>query len=95
MLVHRDLFIVKRGCMNEAVVLCAAEQREMDLPHAFRLYRPYIGSYDQLVCEGEWESLQEYEEFWAQWNATRGEAFLEKINPLVERHSRDLWQLVE
>ena len=97
MLVNRRTFIVKRGCMEEALALLKAEKERVSHPHAGRIYTPSIGPFGVLVNEVEFESLEEYERFWAEWSASpEGAAFMEKWYDLTETGgTNEIWTLVE
>ncbi len=97
MLVNRRTFIAKRGRMEEVVALVKAEIERVSHPHARRLYIPSIGPLDVIAHEVEFESLEEYERFWAEWFASpEGAAFNEKWSDLTETGgTNEIWTLVE
>jgi hypothetical protein len=95
MLVYRVTYLVKRGSMSELQQVISTGLTAMTPPHGVRaLVRSYGGPMDVLVYEFEFEDIQEHEEYWAEWFATRAEAFFDKVNPLVEHVSREIWRVV-
>ena len=71
MLVNRRTFVVKQGCMPEVVALIQSMLKKYPKPEPqrYRFYQPYIGPFAILAMEAEFESLDEYEKFWAEWGA--------------------------
>lgn len=96
MIVERQTWLVKRDRVREAVELAVAEFKEINPPHAVRFYTPRFGPRDVLVRECEFENVQEHDEFWAEWRATRRAPFMDKWNEVMERFStEEIWNLVE
>lgn len=97
MLANRRTFLVARGCMEEAVAMAVTEIQRIGSPRASRLYVPEIGPFSTLVFETEFESLEEYEKFWADWFASpEGIAFNEKWNSLIESGgTNEIWEMVD
>jgi hypothetical protein len=97
MLVNRRTFIVKNGCWDEAVAMAVAEVQRVGFPRATRLYVPKIGPFSTLVFEAEFESLAEYEKFWAEYFASpEGVAFNEKLDTVTESGgTNEIWALVD
>lgn len=98
MIVNRRTFNVKQGHMDELLALLkAAKEQFSTSAHAWRNYAPEIGRFDVLAMEFEYESLQQYEEDWAEWGTTpESAAFLEKWYQLTESGgSNEIWRLVE
>ena len=100
MLVERSTRIVKSGKTDEAVALVKAEEARIreayNFTGAVRHYVNQIGPFNRYVIEMEWNSLAEYEAFWADWFASsEAPAFLEKFDPLIESGESKMWRLVE
>ena len=95
MIVNRRTFVVKRGCMEEAVALLVADRERIGGKH--RIYVSNIGPFDTIAIELEGENLEEYEKGWAEWGATPEAAtFLEKWHDLTESGgTNEIWTLVE
>jgi len=91
MLVHRFTWLAKRGRRNELRRLASEGIKELRPPHATRtLVTRYAGSEDVLIHE--FEDTNELHEFWT----TRDLGpFLEKVNPLTEHLSRELFEIVD
>jgi len=70
MLVNRRTFTVRKGRTAELLELLKDAYERWPPAHAHRVYTPQFGQYDQLVMEGEWESLAEYEARWAEIRAS-------------------------
>lgn len=97
MIVNRRTFTVKWGRMEEVVALIKAEIKRVDFPHAWRIYTPGIGAFSVLAIEGEYENLEEYERFWAEYSSSpEGVEANEKLaTMLVEGGANEIWTLVE
>ena len=94
MLVDRATYLVKRGRRSELRQIGAAELAAVNPPHAVRTLQPrYGGSHDILVCEFEFADLYDLDEYWAEWGEMRGDAFWEKVNPLIEHISSEIWMV--
>ena len=97
MIVNRWVWTVKRGCQNDFVELLKAEA-ERCARHAVRIYVPSIGPCRALIAlEYEYEDLQDYEEFWAEWLADPEAAqFMRKAGELhTEQVHQEIWSLVD
>ena len=97
MLVNRRTFMVKNGHWDEAVAMGVAEVQRVGLPHASRVYAPEIGPFSTLVLEADFESLAEYEEFWAEYFASpEAVEFNEKWDTVTESGgTNEIWRLVD
>jgi len=95
MIVNRRTFVVKRGCMQDLVAMVKAEQERLNVANAFRLYTPNIAPFDSVAAEWEFESLQEYDKFWADWRAGPETAeFMKKWYELTESGGvNEIWDL--
>jgi hypothetical protein len=77
MIVNRRTFVVKRGCMLEAVATMK-ELRERG-NGTFRIYTPNIAPFDIVVVEFEYGSLEEYDKEMTDWFASpEADEFLER-----------------
>ena len=103
MIVNRQVYKVKAGCMEEAVAMLVAlrEQgpREQG-PRTSRIYMSKFGPFATVVLEIEHETLAEYEKMWAGWSASPEglAAFKEKWDPLMAEGGpgvNEIWTLVE
>ena len=93
MIVNRRTWFVKLGQIAEAVELIKAEsERTGSTP---RIYTPYIGTFNEMALEFEFESLAEYEKFWSEYSASpEAAAFSEKFSRLIERGNKnEIWTL--
>jgi hypothetical protein len=73
------------------------ETVEWFTPRAVRIYTSELGPrYGTVAAEVEFESLSDYEEFWAEM-VTKPEyaAVMEKFNELIEDGTTHIWWLVE
>ena len=98
MIVNRRTFVVKRGHMDQLLVLIReAEQQSNSSAHAFRAYIPETGFLDSVAFEWEYESLEEYERDWAEWAATpEGVAVQETLYDVTETGgTNEVWRWVE
>lgn len=97
MLVNRRTWVVKRGCMQKAVALAVAAWEQFDQPHVRRFYVPDIAPFDTLVLEIEFEDLEDYQKFWAEWAARPETAEAQgKFDDVTETGgSNEIWTLVE
>lgn len=95
MIVNRRTFVVKRGRFEEAVALFMAERERKGITG--RIYVPETGSFDTIVMEQEYESLEEYEKDLSEYFASPEAAqFLEKWYDLTETGgTNEIWRLVE
>jgi len=97
MLVDRRTWVVKRRCMEEALELIKAEGKRVGSPPVWRLYEPKVGGFDLLALEMEYESLEAYEKWWAEYSASpEAAAFQGKLYELTEvGGANELWVLAE
>jgi hypothetical protein len=95
MIVQRLTFQVKGGRRLEAAKLASAERERTGGTH--RIYLSYLGRYDTIATEFEFEDLEAMETFWSEWFATPESAvFLKKWNDLLEApRTNEVWTLVE
>ena len=94
MLVSRFTFLVKRGHRSELREILAAEAAEWEkAARAVRHLVPRQGCLDILVSDIEFEDMNEHNKHGAWWSATRGDAFWEKVNPLIEHVSHEFWSV--
>jgi len=81
--------------MDNAV---AAVKREVELSHASgRLLTPVYGTFDQMVLELRFQTLAEYEKFWADWwSLPTTQQFVELWPSLfMSGGNSELWQIDE
>lgn len=97
MIVNRRTFRVKWGRVEEAVALMKAEGKRVGFPHALRLYTNYTGPFSTIAFEAEFENLEEYERWWAEYFASpEGAAFNGKFLALLEAGgTNEIWNLEE
>ena len=95
MLVQRSTFKAKQGRWEELVALAKTGGDVASPPHAWRLYSSNIGPHSVVALEFEFESLGEYETYWAEWGASpERPAFIEKWNELTETGgTTEIWDL--
>lgn len=95
MIVQRLTFQVKGGQRTAAAELVRAERERTAGTH--RIYLSYLGRYDTIAMEFEFEDLEAMETFWSEWFATsESAAFLEKWNDLLEApRTNEVWTVVE
>jgi hypothetical protein len=74
-----------------------AREQASSSARAFRAYAPDIGSFDVVALEWEYESLEDYERDWAEWDTTpESAAVQERVYDLTEiGGTNELWRLVE
>jgi hypothetical protein len=96
MIVDRRTFVIKRGCMQEAIKVAKAERERSNSPRPTRIYAPCVGAFDLLVLEVEYESLGEYEKSFAEYfTDPEAIAFQEKLYELTEVGGGDeFWTLL-
>jgi hypothetical protein len=95
MLAVRTTWLVKPNCMEKALELFKASQVEL-ADHVVRIYTPRF-SPNLLVFEMTSESIQEHEQWWAEYSATpEAAAAFEKWYELVERQiGQEAWDVTE
>jgi hypothetical protein len=83
--------------MEEAVALVKEETKRAKHPYASRIYTSHLGTHDILAIEEEFETFEEYERYWTEWNASPEAAvFMEKFIGLTERgFINEIWRLKE
>jgi hypothetical protein len=105
MIVERQVLITKLGKMNEVLEIVKAEQERVQQAYsvsdsvsagASRNYVPYIGPFNQIVLEYEWNDMAEREAFWSAWEASpEAKAIRKKWEQLLEPGGGvELWRLV-
>lgn len=97
MIVDRRVFYLKFADADRAIRMAVEELNRMKWDRPSRLHRAKTGRFATLALEMEFESLAEYEKFWADWDASpESSAFQEKWNDVNETGgSHELWQIVE
>ena len=97
MIVNRQVYKIKPGCMDEAVAMLVALREQG--PRTSCVYRSQFGPFATVVFEMEFENLAEYEKDWAEWFASpEGAALEEKWVPLMAEGgpgTNEIWTLVE
>jgi len=84
MIVNRRTFIVKKGCSEKVVDMLRTVTGGMNGPDTVRIYEWYISPSDQVTWEGEFENLEAYAKFSAEWTANpRRSELLAKFNDLT------------
>jgi hypothetical protein len=97
MIVNRRTFIVKKGCASKVVELLRTVTDGFSQPKVFRIYEWYISPSDQVTWEAEFENLEEYSKFSAEWMASpKRDTILKKFADLtVSGGSSEIWRLAE
>ena len=101
MIVNRRTFNVKSGHMQDAAQWIqsqiAAGQARGGFPGQTRVYVSSIGRFGQVAFEAEFESLAEYEAFWATWRAlpTTAEVMKEWRTLTKPDGTNEIWDLIE
>jgi GrpB-like predicted nucleotidyltransferase (UPF0157 family) len=96
MLAHRRTWLIKGGCMDEALEMI---QRAVDIfkehGHVGRAYSSHRGPTDVIVWEEDWANEEEHERFWVQLRADpEVTEWFERWHTLVERGgSQEVWHL--
>jgi hypothetical protein len=95
MIVQRLTFQIKGGQRTEVAGLLKAERERTGGTH--RIYLSYLGRYDTIAMEFEFEDLAAMETFWSEWfDTSESAAFMEKWNDLLEApRTNEVWTLVE
>jgi hypothetical protein len=84
MIVNRRTFIVKKGCSEKVVEMLRTVTGGMNAPKTVRIYEWYISPSDQVTWEGEFEDLEDYAKFSAEWTANpKRSDILTKFNDLT------------
>lgn len=85
MIVNRRTFIVKKGCSEKVVELLRTVSEGFSRLKTVRIYEWYISPSDQVTWEAEFESLEEYAKFSAEWTSDpKRAAILEQFVALTE-----------
>ncbi len=95
MIVQRLTFRAKSGQRAAAAELARAERERVGGTH--RIYLSYLGRYDTIAMDFDFEDLAEMESFWSEWFATpEAAAFLKEWNGLLEAdRTNEIWTLIE
>ena len=95
MIVNRRTFIVKKGCSEKVVKLLRTVMEGFSQPKAVRIYEWYISPSDQVTWEAEFEDLEEYAKFSAEWVASpKRSGILEEFAALtVSGGTSEIWRL--
>ncbi|MDJ0828458.1 MAG: hypothetical protein QNI92_01330 [Desulfobacterales bacterium] len=85
MIVNRRTFIVKKGCASKVVEMLLKVTEGMSEPKVVRVYEWYISPSDEVTWEAEFESLEAYSKFSAEWMANpKRAAILKDFNDLTQ-----------
>ena len=85
MIVNRRTFIVKKGCASKVVEMLRKVTEGMSEPKVVRVYEWYISPSDEVTWEAEFESLEAYSKFSAEWMANpKRAAILKDFNDLTQ-----------
>lgn len=95
MIVNRRTFIVKKGCAGKVVELLRTVTKGYSQPRVFRIYEWYISPSDQVTWEAEFESLEEYSKFSAEWMSSpkRDEILNQFADLTVSGGTSEIWRL--
>ena len=95
MIVQRLTFRAKSGQRAAAAELARAERERVGGTH--RIYLSYLGRYDTIAMDFDFEDLAEMEAFWSEWFDTpESAAFLKEWNGLLEAdRTNEIWTLIE
>ena len=95
MIVNRRTFIVKKGCAKKVVDLLRTVTDGFSQPKVFRIYEWYISPSDQVTWEAEFESLEEYAKFSAEWvSSPKRAGILKEFDALtVSGGTSEIWRL--
>ena len=96
MLVDRIIEQVEKGCKGEfAEHLKAHPEYGPAPPHGWRVYRGFIGPYDEVVFEIEFESWAEREAWWKSWSGSTPSQreWYDKRRELIVRTRREIWHV--
>jgi len=93
MIVQRHVFKAKWGCGEKLVALLTEEWEKRGL--CYRIYTPITGPWPTVVVEGEFQSQDEREKFWAELSARPDiPAYVDKMGEVVESVDIQLLTLV-
>ena len=93
--VERYTWKIKTGQVTKAVELLKEEWEGSESVPPQRVYTSWFGPGSTVMWEGEFESMDERQEFWDKWfQHPRAEGWIEELLELVDSHiSRELWNL--
>jgi hypothetical protein len=96
MIVARWIWHVKPESVSEALSILQ-ETVEWFTPRRVRFYRPGLGPTRNTISgEVEFESLSDYEEFWAKQSAKPEHAsVVERLGKLIASYHIETWTLVQ
>ena len=84
MIVNRRTFIAKKGCSEKIVELLRTVTHGYSQPKAVRIYEWFISPSDQVTWEAEFEDLEAYARFSAEWtNTPKRETIMEEFAALT------------
>ena len=97
MIVNRRTFVVKKGCAKKVVDLLRTVTDGFSQPKVFRIYEWYISPSDQVTWEAEFENLEEYSRFSAEWmDSSKHDSILDKFVELtVSGGTSEIWKLIK
>ena len=95
MIVNRRTFVAKKGCSDKVVKLLRTITNGFAKPEVVRIYQSFVSPNDQVVWEGEFENLEEYAKFSAEWTGSKKRAAkLKSFDELMESGgSSEIWYL--
>jgi hypothetical protein len=96
-IVQRIFHAVKQGRVDDFLALMKSNPDSVLNLATKRTYTSYIGRFNTVCHELEFESLDELDKCWAQWWADpETPAYMEKYHELTERGgSSEVWTLEE
>ena len=97
MLVIRRIIHAKPGKTGEVSDLAKAERERLKRPHSIRIYAGRLTHPNEVIIEGEWESVAEYETYAAEWySSTEFAEYVKKMEGLsVGSSPTEIRRLVE
>jgi hypothetical protein len=97
MIVNRRTLIVKKECSGKVVKLLQTIKEQFSQLGTVRIYEGYISPCDQVVWEAEFESIEKYANFSAEWVASPQRAkLLEGFAALTESGgTSEIWQVTK
>ncbi len=94
MILERFVWKVKWGCQERLIAFLKEEGERQGW--SSRLYTPVAGPWPTVVTHTEFKSLDQREEYYAEWRARPDTpAFTEKMGELVESSFCELWHVVD
>ena len=97
MIIDRRIFPVKFGKMDEVVqILATGGDIVPDRPKA-RILTSFVGTFDRVVLELEFENLAGYEAWWTAWAQAPGQSeVMERFWACVEPGGvQEIWEVAE